>query len=175
MSTWSKVMLVGSLIALASCAARPNPLGPAELYWLLDRACVSGDEMSVKMLLKAGADPTGVQGYEAFHHSSYQIGLEPSWPINQAAWGGHTAVIRLLLAAGAKVDAPEDEGQNALLIAAYRGDMETVRLLLESGADKSYRAVAGVAGDFAGNAQEIAAKAGHNEVAAFIRDFDSAK
>ena len=87
---WSRCVIVSCLIALASCTARtqPNTLGPPEFYWLLDRACVSGDEMSVQMLLKAGADPTGIQGYEAFHHSTYQIGLEPSWPINQAASGG---------------------------------------------------------------------------------------
>jgi ankyrin repeat protein len=127
------------------------------------------------MLLKAGADPTGVKGYEAFHKSPYQRGYEPSWPINQAAWGGHTAVIRLLLAAGAKVDAPEDEGQTALLIAAYRGDLDTVRLLLEAGADRSYRASAGVAGDFVGTAEEIAGKAGHSDVASYIRDFHAAK
>jgi len=164
--------VVLGLVAAASLASRTRkePIGPAELYWLLDRACCYGDEMSVTMLLKAGADPTGVQGYEAFHKSRYQTGLEPSWPINQAAWGGHTGVIRLLLAAGAKVDAPEDEGQTALLIAAYRGDLDTVRVLLEAGADRSYRSTAGVS-DFPGTAEEIADKAGHREVATFIRHF----
>jgi ankyrin repeat protein len=173
---FSRLLIILGMLGLASCAARSQPaLGPAELYWLLDRACWEGDEMSVRMLLKAGADPTGVHGYEAFHNSPYQIGLEPSWPINQAAHGGHVDVIRLLLAAGAKVDAPEDEGQTALLIAAYRGDMDTVRVLLEAGADKSYRASAGVSGDFVGTAEEIANKAGHSEVASFIRDFRVAK
>lgn len=174
--TWHRFVMVSVLCALTSCAARtqPTPVGPAELYWLLDRACVSGDERSVQMLLKAGADPTGVQGYEAFHQSSWQIGLEPSWPINQAASGGHTAVISLLLAAGAKADAPEGEGQTALLIAAHRGDMNTVRLLLESGASKTYRA-AWLGGDSPRTAEELAARAGHNEVAAFIHDFGTAK
>jgi len=88
--------------------------------------------------------------------------------------GGHTGVIRLLLAAGAKADAPEGEGQTALLIAAYRGDMDTVRLLLESGASKSYRA-AWVGGDSPGTAEEIAARSGHSEVAVFIRDFGGVK
>ena len=173
---FSRLLIILSAFVLAGCAARSQPaLGPAELYWLLDRACVDGDEMSVRMLLKAGADPTGVQGYEAFHRSPYQIGLEPSWPINQAAYGGHVDVIRLLLAAGAKVDAPEDEGQTALLIAAYQGDIDTVRVLLEAGANKSYRASAGVSGGFVGTAEEIAGKAGHSEVASFIRDFHATK
>jgi ankyrin repeat protein len=172
----SRLLVIIGALSLAGSGARSQPaLGPAELYWLLDRACVHGDEMSVQMLLNAGADPTGVQGYEAFHRSPYQVGFEPSWPINQAARGGHTAVIRLLLTAGAKADAPEDEGQTALLIAAYRGDLDTVRLLLEAGADKSYDAPAGVSGDFVGTAEVIAAKAGHSEVASFIRGFGAPK
>jgi ankyrin repeat protein len=124
--------------------------------------------MSVQMLLEAGADPTGVEGYEAFHHSTYQFGLEPSWPINQAAHGGHTAIIRLLLAAGAKVDAPEDEGQTALMIAAREGHMDVVRLLLEAGADKSYRAGPG---DFAGTVEDVATRAGQREISELMRDF----
>lgn len=171
MGTWSRVASIACLISAASCVVPnpPNTLGAAELYWLLDRACWAGDEMSVQMLLKAGADPTGIQGYDAFHHSSYQFGLEPSWPINQAASGGHTGVIRLLLAAGAKVDAPEDEGQTALMLAARAGHTESVRLLLEAGADKSYRAGPG---EFAGTAEEVAARAGHSEVSELILGFD---
>ena len=117
------------------------------------------------MLLKAGADPTGVHDYEAFHHSTYQFGLEPSWPINLAAHGGHTGVIRLLLAAGAKVDAPEDEGQTALMIAAGEGHLDAVQLLLEAGADKSYRAMS------LGTAEDVATRAGQREISEFIRDF----
>jgi ankyrin repeat protein len=120
------------------------------------------------MLLKAGADPTGVQDYAAFHKSAYQIGLEPSWPINLAAEGGYPKVIQLLLAAGANVDAPEDEGQTALMLAADRGHMEVVQLLLRSGADKSYRAGPG---EFAGTAEDVAYRAGHKEIAEFIRSY----
>jgi hypothetical protein len=115
----------------AGCRSRADEIGPAELYWLLNRACFEGDELAVQMLLKAGADPSGVRDYEAFHKSSYQCGYEPSWPVNQAAYGGHTEVVRLLLQAGAKAHAPEDEGQTALTIAAERGHLEVVRLLLE--------------------------------------------
>jgi ankyrin repeat protein len=107
-------------------------------------------------------------GYEAFHNSAYQRGYEPSWPINQAASGGYAEVVRLLLAAGAKVDAPEGEGQNALMLAAEKGHLEIVKLLLEAGADKSYRAGQG---EFGGTAEEVAIRAGHQDIANFIRDF----
>ncbi|MGB2713787.1 MAG: ankyrin repeat domain-containing protein [Vicinamibacterales bacterium] len=153
----------------ASCHARHGRIGHAELYWLLNRACVDGDDISVRMLLEAGADPNGVRDYAAFHRSKYQFGVEPSWPINQAAVGGHTDVVRLLLRAGAKVDAPEDEGQTALTLAATKGHLDVVRLLLEAGADKSYRGPG--AGGFVGTAEEIARNAGHGQVADAIRDF----
>ena len=120
------------------------------------------------MLLEAGADPTDVRDYAACHRSRYQFGVEPSWPINQAAVGGHADVVRLLLRAGAKVDAPEDEGQTALTLAATKRHLHIVRLLLEAGADKSYRGPG--AGGFVGKPEEIARNAVHGQVADAIRD-----
>ncbi len=54
-------ILVALLVALAlPCgAAEKRALGLARLYYLLDRACASGDELAVEMLLDAGADPSG--------------------------------------------------------------------------------------------------------------------
>jgi ankyrin repeat protein len=121
------------------------------------------------MLLKAGADPNGVRDYAAFHKSPYQFGVEPSWPINLAAAGGRAEIIRLLLRAGAKPHAPEDEGQTALTIAAERGHLEVVRLLLQAGADRTYRGPG--PGGFVGTAEEIAHRSGHQEVADEIRRF----
>ena len=167
---WFLLVLVTFVVVTqAGCRPRANPVGPAEFYWLMNRACSYGDEMSVDMLLKAGADPSGVRDYQAFHQSAYQPGYEPSWPINQAADGGHADVVRLLLRAGAKAHAPEGEGQTALTIAARHGHAEVVRLLLEAGVDRSYRAPAD--GGFLGTAEEIARKAGHVELAETIRRF----
>ena len=156
------------LTAVCACRSRPVKIGPAQFYWLMDRACWIGDELAVRMLLDAGADPNGVSDYAAFHKSPY-AGLEPSWPINQAAWGGHAGVVRLLLAAGAKAHAPEGEGQTALTIAAEKGHTEVVRLLLAAGADRTYRAPGGKG--FVGTAEEIARRSGHEALANFIRDF----
>ena len=157
------------IIVSLSCGARTGSIGPAERYWLMNRACWDGDEISVQMLLKAGADPNGVSDFEAFHRSTYQRGYEPSWPINQAAHGGHVGVVRLLLRAGAKVDSPEGEGFTALTLAADRGDLEMVRVLLEAGADRSYRG--SLTGELRSTPEEIARRREHREVADAIRDF----
>ena len=166
-----KVALV-LLVVLTGACRKPAPqLGPAELYWLMNRACYSGDEIGVTMLLRAGADPDGKRDYAAFHQSSYQRGYEPSWPINQAAYGGHLKVAQLLLRAGAKPDAPEDMGQTALSIAAERGDLEFVKVLLAGGADRTAKRP-GESG-FNGTAEELARHSGHSVVADAIRDFRS--
>lgn len=51
-----------------------------------------------------------------------------------AAKFGHTDVVSLFLAFGAKADVPNENGQTALMRTVGRGHLETVKLLLESGA-----------------------------------------
>jgi ankyrin repeat protein len=162
------LVIVGLLTITSTCRARNESIGSAELYWLMNRACAAGDEISVRMLLKAGADANGVRDFGAFHQSSYQRGYEPSWPINLAARGGHADIVRLLLRAGAKADNPEGEGNTALTFAADRGQLEVVRALLDGGADWSYRG-AGQSGS--GTAEEIARRNGHDSVADVIRSY----
>jgi hypothetical protein len=82
-----------------------KPIGPGELYWLMDRACVLGDAMSVQMLLNAGAEPDGVNDYKHFGR------FEPTWHLHQAAYGGHVEVVDMLLKAGATVDLRCGEGE----------------------------------------------------------------
>lgn len=48
-------------------------------------------------------------------------------------------VIRLLIKAGAKVNAKTDEGWTALMAAANSGSIEAVKLLLEAGANINHR------------------------------------
>ncbi len=160
--------LLAATVGLAMFVGRPQVIGPAELYWLMNRACWEGDEIGVQMLLKAGADPNGVRDYEAFFNSSYNGGFEPSWPINQAAYGGHAAIVDLLLKAGAKPDAPEDRGQTGLTIAAAKGDLDVVRLLLAAGADKNAKRP-----DDSSEraAEDVARYHNHPEVAEAIRKY----
>ena len=151
-------------VVLISTVSRADTkrLGLGELYWLLDRACARGDEMSVEMLLKAGADPSGVRGYGAFKKTRYFAGVEPMWHLIQAAYGGHTECVQLLLRAGADPNLPYGEGVTALTVAVERGHIDIVRLLLAAGADRSYKTLEGTAA-------EIAEKKGYKEILALLR------
>lgn len=126
----------------------------------MGRACNEGDELSVEMLLKAGADPSGIRDYKSFL-KKYNKPYEPSWPLIRASRGGHAAVVRLLLAAGADPNLAEGEGITALTVAAEGGHLEVVRLLLEAGADPAYRT-------WEGTAAELASRNGHRETAEAI-------
>lgn len=63
-------------------------------------------------------------------------------PIQAAAEGGHEAMVRLLLALGADINAPPSPcgGRTALQTASFGGHVEVVRLLISSGADVNARA-----------------------------------
>lgn len=155
------VLFLGLAVSAEAASAQPARLGPAEFYWLMDRACWDGDELSVQMLLKAGADPSGPRDYAAFV-KKYDLGIEPSMHLTQAAHGGHIEVIRMLLAAGANPNIPEGEGVTALTVAAEAGHLEVVKALLAAGADKNYRTPEGTA-------FELAKRKGHTDVADAIR------
>ena len=64
-------------------------------------------------------------------------------PLQSAVAGGQRAVAKLLLARGAKVNAPLPEGSVPLHLAVTVGDVEVVQLLLANGADVNVRNQAG--------------------------------
>lgn len=90
-------------------------------------ACESGSAEVVKRLLDAGvsANATGPYGETALH---------------TCAFAGNTAAARVLLAAGASVD-PGDSwrGQTPLMWAAAEGHPETMKALIDAGADVDAR------------------------------------
>ncbi len=132
-----------------------KPLGPGELYWLMDRACVHGDAMSVQMLLNAGAEPDGVNDYEHFGR------FEPIWHLHQAAYGGHVKIVDMLLKAGATVDLRCGEGETALFMAIYQNRVDVVRRLLEAGASSRIK----VNGK---TAMEVARSKGFSEIESIL-------
>src|SRR5262249_44737473 len=91
----------------------------------LGAAVEAGDERSVKMLLDAGADP----------NVPYMLGTA----LDSAAAKGYFNVVALLLAAGAKVETPDEDGSTALGSAAACGHIEIVRQLMAAGASVRHK------------------------------------
>ena len=90
-------------------------------------ACESGSAAIVERLLKAGvsANATGPYGETALHTCAYS---------------GNTAAARVLLAAGASVDSGDSwRGQTPLMWAAAKRHPETMKVLIEAGADVDAR------------------------------------
>lgn len=67
------------------------------------------------------------------------IGIAPSDDaLGTAAYNGHTAIVRTLLAAGANPNATNDIDETALAYAAENGHTEIVKLMLAKGADPNW-------------------------------------
>lgn len=77
----------------------------------------------MQLLLDAGAE---IEAKGGFYDST---------PLFQAAEMGHVEVCRLLVARGAKLNAPSNKGSTAVHVAAWRGRLEAIRFLLDAGAE----------------------------------------
>jgi len=90
----------------------------------LHLACQQGKVATVRLLLECGASVLRT-------HSG---GVTP---LHDAARGGHVHVTALLLSVGGAsiIDVEDAEGATALHLAAASGELGTVRLLIENGAD----------------------------------------
>lgn len=89
-------------------------------------------------------------------------------PLHSAAAGRHHEVCRVLIAAGADVNAPQRHGYTPLHAAAQHGDAELVELFLSASADPS------AAKDDGQTPAETAEAAGHVDVARRIREVAAA-
>jgi uncharacterized protein len=99
----------------------------------LHLAAFFGHPTTAAMLLEKGADLMAISRNG-----------EANLPINAAAAGRrvdrHVEIVRLLIERGCPVDGRgSDRGHTALHEAAYNGDIELVRFLLDRGADPSLR------------------------------------
>jgi ankyrin repeat protein len=121
----------------------------ADGFTALHLAAFFGKPEAARELLAAGASPT-TYGTNAFANQ----------PLHAAAAGRHIEVCRILLAAGAPVDATQHGGFTPLHEAAQSGDVELVELFLSAGADPRRPA------DDGRTPAERAEAAGHHDIAA---------
>jgi ankyrin repeat protein len=96
----------------------------ADGFTALHLAAFFGKTEAARTLLDAGADV-----------STYGTNAFANQPLLAAAAGRHIEVCRLLLAAGADVEATQHGGFRPLHEVAHSGDVELVELFLSAGAD----------------------------------------
>ena len=113
---------------------------------------VSDAAAVTRTLLEAGAD------VNARSDNDFSV-----LPLHSAVAGGHDEVVALLVDAGADVNARQRHGFTPLHGAAQNGAPRTVDRLLAAGADRTAR------NDDGKSAADIAAEAGHVELAAHLR------
>lgn len=122
-------------------------------FTALHLAAFFGKTEIARALLDAGAD--------ALVYSRNESHVQP---LHSAAAGRHHEVCRLLLAAGADVDAPQVLGFTPLHQAAHSGDVELAELFLSAGADPTATM------DDGRTQAETALAAGHADLAARLRE-----
>jgi ankyrin repeat protein len=100
-------------------------------------AAARGFALVVRRLLDAGADAKARYGNDLtalMWAAGHEDGVGPAAAI---------AVVELLIARGAAIDAADNRGRTALMIAAERGDAAVVETLIVHGADRARRDKAG--------------------------------
>ena len=125
----------------------------ADGFTALHFAGFFGKPEAARVLLEHGAD-VGAWTRNPFANQ----------PLHAAAAGRHIEVCRVLVAAGADVDARQHGGFTPLHEAAQHGDIELVELLLSAGADPA------VTEDEGRTAADLADAAGHPDAAARLRE-----
>jgi len=114
------------------------------------KAAASGDFVSARMSLEAGANPNALDEYG-------------SAPLHLAAQGGYNEIINLLINCQANISLLNRDGWTALHFAARKGLLETSFLLLKSGVDVN---VAGTR--YGRTALHYASEQGHAKVVSVI-------
>ena len=137
------------LLHAAGATSRLATLDPAAQ---LTAACLRNDRPTAEALLRS--DPGLVTAAQAQHA-----------PVQLAAGKGRVDAIRLMLALGFDVNAPDENGQTGLHAAAAAGDLSLVETLIGMGADPARRDTR-----FDGTPRGWAAHGHHDDVVAY---FDS--
>jgi ankyrin repeat protein len=124
----------------------------ADGFTALHLAAFFGKEEAARLLIEAGAP------VDRYSENDFNV-----QPLHSAASGRHHAICRLLIAAGADPNAPQQGGWRPLHQAAQHGDPELLELFLSAGADPS------LGRDNGERPADTAEAAGHPDVAARLR------
>lgn len=111
------------LIASGANVNQTNEYGFSALY-----LSAQGDEKMTQLLLNSGADINAPSG---------------STPLQAAAQRGDRATVRILLAAGARIEDADDSGWTPLFMAALAGKLDVIEELLAAGANVNARSSTG--------------------------------
>lgn len=96
---------------------------------------INGYRQGIMEVLKKGADPNA---------RDHTPGCEGETPLMKAVLNNDIRTSRLLLKNKADVNAVDEQGESALLIAAYFGYEELTHLLVEKGADVNLKSKSGI-------------------------------
>jgi ankyrin repeat protein len=117
--------------ALLAAGAEVNPKARTRFRANpLSLAAVSGDALTMRVLLDAGANPQAVMAY---------VGIVMMRPFEMAAQFGYEPVVRMMAERGYKVDSPDDQGMTALTWAGIMHRPETAKLLMQLGANPAHK------------------------------------
>jgi uncharacterized protein len=111
--------------AALAAGANPNATDKTSGENVLALSAARDSSSIVELLLGAGADPNGRKTCQ--------------WPLDAASGRGNLESVRLLLAAGAEVDARDEDGATALGAAAAAGHLPVVEALLAAGANARHK------------------------------------
>jgi ankyrin repeat protein len=102
----------------------------------LQKACYRGDMDKMRSAVLMGANPNAIdsQGYAPLHISALQPWISPTESNGQKNRRQYKYV-QFLLSNSANPNVQSKTGKTPLMLAALAGDLETVKLLVESGAD----------------------------------------
>jgi len=117
----------GCSAAFVDLLLRHGAVGPASAADAFLAACIRADRDEALRLL--AADPGLVSHLTDDERATFV----------RAAGSGNTPAVALMLELGVPLDTRGDDGATALHAAAYAGKLDTVRLLLERGADVEAR------------------------------------